>query len=43
VVAVPRPGSGEQVEMAEVPKMSSPEEVRAFFTGSGTKVVYSQS
>ena len=43
MVPVPRPGSGEQVETAEVPKMSSPEEIRAFFTGSGTKVVYSES
>lgn len=43
---VPRPGINGQREvgeLAEPPKMSTREEIRAFFGGSGTKAVYSDS
>jgi len=47
LIPIPRPGQngGNRVsgEMVEPPKMSSREEIRAFFGGSGTKVVYSES
>jgi hypothetical protein len=43
VVPVPRPGGGGQVETTEVPRMSTAAEIRAFFTGDGTRVVYSES
>jgi hypothetical protein len=38
-------GNGQRAptEMVEPPKMSSREEIRAFFGGSGTKVVVSDS
>lgn len=29
--------------MADVPKMSSPAEIRAFFSGDGTRVVFTES
>jgi hypothetical protein len=40
VVPVPRPGQdGQQVPTAEPPRMSTPEEIRAFFSGEGTRVL----
>jgi hypothetical protein len=43
-VPVPRPGlDGEQVATTEPPRMSTAAEIRAFFTGDGTRVVYSES
>lgn len=40
-----RPGDGhpEQVELSAPPRMSTPEEIRAFFQGAGTRITYSES
>ena len=44
VVPVPRPGhDGQQVATAEPLRMSTAAEIRAFFSGDGTRVVYSDS
>jgi hypothetical protein len=43
---VKRPGDGglpKQVEMEAPPRMSTVEEIRAFFSGEGTRVVYTES
>jgi hypothetical protein len=43
---VKRPGDGglpDQVELEAPPRMSTPEEIRAFFSGEGTRVVVTDS
>jgi hypothetical protein len=47
-VRFPRPGGdgqrdGEPLELAELPRMSSKEEIRAFFGGPGGSIVVSDS
>jgi hypothetical protein len=46
VIPVPRPGrNGQDVpqEMVEPPRMSTRDEIRSFFGGSGVQVIYSDS
>lgn len=43
---VRRPGDGgrpDTVELSEPPRMSTPEEIRAFFSGTGTRITYTES
>jgi hypothetical protein len=41
--SVRRPGIQPDAEEADPPRMSTPAEIKAFFSGQGTKVVYSDS
>jgi hypothetical protein len=38
-----RPGEPEELQLQTPPRMSSPAEIKAFFSGEGTRVVYNES